>query len=338
MSPSIVSAFSENARRQQSQWKACTPDLSEAARVRGLWRLKTRSYVLPAQHATQTLWSPIRAEVLDTFERDQIVWHDVDSEDYGARTMPGPPPHLMSSQVACLNFWWGLSQSPTVLATVLKTVFPELDRMVPPVAGGSLIAPEWIGARNYLGEADSPERPRRRGQFTTSADLLLAYEDVTGRRHGIMVESKYSERYVNQRFRPDRVALYGPFLDLQTGPIRRDRVVCVDLLLIEPFYQHLRQQLLAAAMEDAHELEFESVSVLHVAPKANRAYHEGITSPSLTKWGNTISAIWVELLRDPSRYRSISYEAAFNTARVAGMSADWIEYQSKRYAWASEAS
>jgi len=118
--------------------------------------------------------------------------------------------------------------------------------------------------------------------------------------------------------------------------MRLDRVASVDELLIEPFYQHLRQQLLATAMEQAHELGFETVSVLHVSPEGNGAYRKNITAPALERWGDTVGTIWTALLRDPSRYMSWSYEAAFAAARTAaGNLCDplWLSYQAARYGW-----
>src|SRR5260370_10512334 len=282
-----ASPFARKARRHQSKWKVSTSGLSEAARVPGGWQEVPASFILPIDQASETLWAPIRDEVLEAFRRDAIIWHNGDSLNYGPREVPGPSPHLLDSQVACLNFWWGLSERPLALAAVLERVFPDLERMVPPTPGGPLLAPEWIGTANYLGQADTPGRPRRRGEFTASVHLLLAYEDKGGKRHGVLLESKYTERYVNQRWRTDRVTLYGPPFEAADSPIRLDRVTSVDQLLIEPFYQHLRQQLLATAMERAQELGFVTVSVLHVAPEANRAYHEGITAPLLSQWGNT---------------------------------------------------
>jgi hypothetical protein len=331
-----ASPFARNARRRQSRWKASTTELSEAARAPGRWQDVATSFILPIDQASETLWAPIRDDVIKAFRRDAIIWHEGDSLNYGSREAPGPSPHLLDSQVACLNFWWGISQRPLALAMVLRTVFPDLDRMVAPVPGSPLLAPEWIGTTNYLGEADTPERPRRRGEFATSADLLLAYEDKAGKRHGVLLESKYTERYMNQRWRTDRVAVYGPLFEAPNSPFRHDRVGRVDHLLIEPFYQHLRQQLLATAMEQAQELGFVTVSVLHVAPEANRAYHEGITAPLLSKWGSTIGTIWTALLRDPSRYRSLSYETAFATAcTLARDECDctWSAYETARYGW-----
>src|SRR6266550_4778028 len=179
-SPSFppASPFARQARRRQAEWKASWPELPELARRPGQWRdAHSVPFIFPIGYAAQTLWAPIRDETLETFSREAIVWHEGDSEDYGSRLAPGPSPHLLDSQVACLNFWWGLSKRPEGLAAVLRAVVPDLARMVPPIPGGSLLEAEWMGIANYLGEADTPERPRRRGQYAKSVDLLLGYED-----------------------------------------------------------------------------------------------------------------------------------------------------------------
>lgn len=192
-----------------------------------------------------------------------------------------------------------------------------------------------MGLDNYLNESDSPSRPRRRGQYTTSADLLIAYEDQEGLRHGLLLESKYGEHYETAKWVTDRASRYSAAFNMKDSPIDSS-CVSLESLLIEPFYQHLRQQLLARAMERAHELGFVTVSVLHVSPASNQAYHKLITPPELAGRGTSVSNVWQSLLSRWGRYVSWSYEAAFRAAKTPleeTVDPSWLAYQDERYRW-----
>jgi len=209
--------------------------------------------------------------------------------------------------------------------------------MVSPRGDDRLAEPEWIGLRNPLGERGKP----RRGQYATSADLLLAFVDVENRRHGIMLESKYTESYVgatSNRFSKrgtDRVEIYRPSWSAPWSPFVDSDDVRLEDLLIEPFDQHVRQQLLAAAMEHNGELGFRTVTVLHVAPRANQTFRETVTSAVLQSRGSTVESAWRPLLKRPERYRCCAYEDLFRHAQEQAPPelAEWVDYQRSRYGW-----
>lgn len=295
-----------------------------------------RSYpwLLAAEHAAQTLWSPIRAPLLEHFKDRDIAWHDEEEKLYGARPA-GPSPNLMDSQVACLNFWWGLAAvSPDALLAVTRTFAPGAIRMVAPAMNGVLVEPEWMGATNHLGERGK----RRRGKYATSADALVAWVDAAGERHGALIESKYTESYAVEnarysRWGTDRLPIYAPAAAAPWSPFTRE--VALEDLMYEPFDQHLRQQLLAAAMESSNELGLRTVRLVHVAPAANRAFHEGITAPALRGRGRTVAEAWCTVLKDPSRYTSVAYEQLFESAANRLDTAAWVWMCRARYGWAS---
>lgn len=182
--------YSRDQRRRQIAWKRASPDC-EGARGPGFYDGTPCGFILPMEHAALNLWAPIRAEVIEHFRTRYIAWHDEEKEEYGPRAAPGPSPHLLDSQICALNFWWGLARHPASLAVALRSVLPDLDAVAAIEPGEPLVLPEWIGLRNYLGELGS----RRRGKFATSADFLIVYLDRRGERHGVLVESKYSESY-----------------------------------------------------------------------------------------------------------------------------------------------
>jgi hypothetical protein len=321
-------------RSRQSRWRETSPSLPPEARVAGTFRGRAHPWLLHVDHAAHNLLPSIRGDLVAIFARDGIAWHDGHGAEYGPRQQPGPSPNLMDSQVACLNFWCGLAAaSPDALLEVVRAFAPEASRLVAPVAGGSLLEPEWIGLANHLGERGA----RRPGQYATSADLLVAWEDGAGARHGALIESKYSESYVARDGRfsaqgTDRAEIYAAAVAMPWSPFT-ERVVATDLLY-EPFDQHIRQQQLAAAMEAARELGLHTVRLVHVAPRANRSFHEGITAPSLRGFA-TVAEAWRSVLRRPDRYASLAYEDLFARAASATGTADWTTSLSARYGWAS---
>lgn len=133
----------------------------------------------------------------------------------------------------------------------------------------------------------------------------------------------------------ERAAIYRPQFEQPDGPVRVDLGLLVEDLLIDPFDQHLRQQLLARAMERAGEAGLRTVTCLHVAPRGNDAFRDGVTAPKLAARASTVGDAWRSILRDPDRYRSVAYEDLF--ALVAGLResalVEWTAYQRARYPW-----
>lgn len=329
--PLYLSLYQQVERGRAIRWRDATftPQPGDG--------LSSYRHVLPLNRSAENLWEPIRSDLLALFKAEVIAWHSHRERD-GTSTEHHPTPNLMSSQVAGLNFWFGLAQTPEVLTKVVQHLFPEARRVVSPRPGGPLLEPEWIGLDNYLNET---RRGRQRGAKATSADFLLVFEDSTGTRHGVLIECKYSEHYleaepnvVNARG-TDRSKTYRPLFLAEDSPLRKDMGIAVEDLLIEPFDQHLREQLLAWQMAERHELGLRTVRVLHVAPRANRYLHDYVASPRLRPLGRTVSEVWTRLLADPSLYTSVSYEDLF--AVVAGLgdpaAAPWVSYQRNRYAW-----
>jgi hypothetical protein len=117
-------------------------------------------------------------------------------------------------------------------------------------------------------------------------------------------------------------------------PLKKDLLPSFDSLFYEPFYQLMRQQFLAHEMEKAKELGADAVSVLHIAPAQNTDFHR-ITSPELSKLGETVIDVWTRLVRIEDRFISISTERLFSSlfAKRLPEIQEWSDYVSKRYAW-----
>jgi hypothetical protein len=209
--------------------------------------------------------------------------------------------------------------------------------MVPvekPAAGRHrFVAFEYTGPgdADWLGEANGgvPQR----GAHATASDAAVAFVDERGRRHLLLIEWKYSEEYRSHKLSADKTgkrnARYGNKAFAPDGPIRADLGLQLIDFFHEPFYQLLRQQMLAWQIEKSG--AFDRVRVLHLSPSGNRALHE-VTAPALRTVGRAehtdAFAAYRATLTDPDAFLSRTIEEAF--APLAG-EAEWFPQLAERY-------
>ena len=322
--------FLERERRRQATFKASSPYFSDAARADGVYKGKPRPFCLPREYADENLFPEIRQAARAYFASQGIKWHDGQNGN--------PSNHLCDSQVCCVNFLFAFSDRPDALAKLLRPVFPALQRMLP-VESGQYVAFEWIGEENYLGERVSRHGKRTRGANFTSADAMVMFERIDGKRHIALIEWKYTESYGGAslkiaRSSTDRTSIYRPLFRRDDCPINRELLPDFEALFYEPFYQLMRQQFLAHEMERAKELDAETVCVLHVAPARNADFRR-VTSPALAPLGETVTDIWKKLVRLRDRFISISTEQLLGDWSVEAFPERraWWEYITARYAW-----
>ena len=68
-------------------------------------------------------------------------------------------------------------------------------------------------------------------------------------------------------------------------------------MLDEPFYQLMRQQLLAQRLEQDKAENASTVRVLHVLSPDNAAYQDSLVRPAHREVGNSVNEVWARLLR-----------------------------------------
>ncbi len=218
------------------------------------------------------------------------------------------------------------------------TFSPSICRVLPIEEPSRFVSFEWIGDKNYLGEVVSRNGKRTRGANYTSADAAVLFEETTGIRHVALIEWKYTESYHSTPCRfaksgRDKTTIYEHLYHSDDFPLNKLLVHEFAVLFYEPFYQLLRQQLLANEMERAHELGADIVSLLHIAPAHNRDFHY-VTSPSLRPYGNSVIEIWNKLIRRADRFTSVSTEELFSKLSVERWGLEeWWTYISERYRW-----
>jgi hypothetical protein len=326
--------FLDDEKRRYTVGKAAFPWLSPDAKAPGRYRSRGRLYdfCIPAEHAAENLFEGVRTSTLEYFRDHGIAWH----HGIGG----GPSNHLASSMVCGVNFLGPLMHHRPGATALLREAFGEGVVEAVPVASSRLVEFEWVGDADtdYLHEG----LRRTRGANATSADAAMAYRRPDGAKTLVLVEWKYTESYSGAdkglgEGAATRQRRYAPLVAAPDGPIDT-RGVRYDELTREPFYQFMRQQLLAWRMEVAgREHGAAHVRVLHLSPRANRDF-ERITSPTLAaRFPNrTATQAWRSLLRDPAKFTAIAIEDAFTpvlAGRDDGLD-DWRAFIRGRYAWA----
>ena len=215
----------------------------------------------------------------------------------------------------------------------------DADTM-PPDDDHRYVAFEWIGTRNYLIErirdTVAEDAERQRGQNFTSLDFACRFRRSDGLIQIVVGEWKYTERYANgrciqhSRSGTDRLEeIYAPALDAPDCQIRLGRLPR-EALFFDPLDQLMRQQLLCSAMERHGEMGADIVSLLHVAPAANRDFMGRVTSPELRRVGGDVHEIWKTLVK-PGRFMGVNVEDLVPMVCRNGPGSEWAAYMTMRY-------
>ena len=310
--------YTDEERARAIAWKAHTAALPATAKVPAPYAGKdgttSRSaydFCLPTSLAGHNLLPEVREQALTLFTELGIPWH--------ASIAGGPSNHLLSSQVQCVNALGQMVTDPGRIRLAFGDIVDITE--VLEIESGRFLTFEYIGPTDFFGEA--PTGPRIRGAHCTSVDAAFLVRAADGETELVLVEWKYTESYRRRADDPARDAVrlkrYGEALADPAGPVRDD-LLEFALMVDEPFYQLVRQQLLA------HELEKSGVAdrvrVVHLLSPRNAAYQRSLARPEHRAVGGTVSEVWQQLLRRPDRYASLDPEV-FLDPEVT--STDYIE-------------
>ncbi len=301
--PSLTMTYKTHERARASAWKQTSTCLPEQARVAAPYVGKhgradgpEYDFCLPPAFADLTLLPDVRAVALALFSDLGIPWH--------AGVGRWPSNHLLSSQVQCVN---ALAPAITEPDRLIRA-FGELlgVRKVLPIEPDRFLTFEYIGPCDYFGECPSGQRTR--GAHCTSVDAAFRHEAVDGGVELVLLEWKYTEEYAVRRPDPTRDAVrrrrYQSAVNDPEGPIRAD-VLAFEHLLDEPFYQLVRQQLLAHALERDRAEGADRVRVVHLSPAGNLAYQSSLARAEHRALGSTVGEVWQQLLRAKDRFTAV---------------------------------
>ena len=323
--------FLSGEKKLQTSWKLTSKALPRGAKKNGLYRSRMYPFCLPLEYAGHNLFHEIRDDALATFKRHEIVWH--------GSALPGlPTNHLCSSQVFAVNMLFTFIDKPEALADALKPFFPDIERMLP-VENKRYIAFEWIGDINYLNENPKIGGYRQRGAGNTSIDAMMMYESINGEKVMLLVETKYSESYgvSYKRFRSDgsdRFENYKGLFYSPSSPVNHETAPDLADFLYEPFYQLLRQSLLASQIKKTGKPKVSRVQVVHLTVHRNKDLL-AVTSPRLRHLGGTTYEVWNKVLKDPSAFSLISAESFFKGISLENHREleTWALFMANRYSF-----
>lgn len=336
--------FREREKTRLIELKASL--FSAGACAPGYYGESKRDFCLADEHSVENLHHSIRGEALAYFQNRGVPWH---SGLGVGRSLPSN--HLCCSQSACVNFWFPFVRNGPALGHVLKELRYDVTEVLPFEADQRLadgqfpyVAFEWIGRRNYLGELSMGKKAaddkRSRGANFTSADFAVRFRRSDKQVQIVLGEWKYTERYAagkSMRFsrsKTDRLqAVYREHLSNRDCQVRLPKELTFEDLFFDPFDQMMRLQLLATAMEKARE-DADIVSVLHVAPRANKELMDRITSPAFSRVlpGKNLHEIQNSIvIKD--RFQGLHTEDLIPVVTKHAPEREWAEYIKVRYGW-----
>lgn len=305
-------SFEQREKARAAAWKAYTSTLPVTARTDAPYVNKDGvdgpspyPFCIPRKFAHHNLLPEVRTQALALFEELGIAWH--------AEVNGGPTNHLVSSQVQCVNALGQMVSDPSRLVAALGDVLNIGE--VLEIEPGRFLTFEYIGPEDFFNEA--PRDLRTRGSRCTSVDAAFLHRALDGVTELVLAEWKYTEAYGVRAKEPKKDATrrrrYLAALESDEGPVRSD-VLSFEDLLDEPFYQLMRQQLLAHALETSHAEGAERVRVVHVAPHGNEAYQKSLARTSHRELGATVAEVWARLLRRTDRFLSVDSDLFLDPA------------------------
>ena len=227
---------------------------------------------------------------------------------------------------------------PEALADLLRLFFPDLAHVLP-VEEDRFIAFEFIDPDNLLGEVPKLGTVRHRGAGNTSLDAAILYETQAGDRVLLLLEWKYSESYpsVYKRFRTDGTDRVEPYRHLFHGPLSPFNLEIagqIEDYMYEPYYQAMRQQLLASQYREFGVPRVDQVRLVHVAVSENRALR-AVTSPRFRELGSDFYETWRKLLIEPENFTLIPTEELFRGFPIERHRElePWFGYMKSRYSF-----
>jgi hypothetical protein len=311
--PPKSTPFATTQRELAASWKTRTSGLPSAATVASPWinaqgapTSAVYEHCVPREFAAHNLFPAVREGAIALFADLGIPWHcGIDG---------GPGNNLLSSQVQCVNALFAMVTDPARIKAAFGNLVDIAE--VLEIEEDRFLTFEYIGPDNFFGEG--VHGTRQRGANCTSLDAAFRYRTASGSTELALVEWKYIESYSRRR-KPDpakdltRVLRYGTALTDSKGPVRAD-VLPFHLLLDEPLYQLVRQQLLANELEKSHAEGADVVRVLHVLDPANLAYQDSLVRPETTVLGATVDEVWQRLLRASDRFVHVDPSVFLDTA------------------------
>ena len=313
---------------------------SPEAQPSGTYKKKSYSFCLANGHSQENLHSSFRDDVIEYFKKRKIPWHDgFDGQDGSKNTLPSN--HLCCSQTMCVNTLYPMTTNKELLQKAFQIYFPEMKEPLPftydkflPNGDYPYMCFEYVGENtHFAGERGWPQR----GANCTSLDFAFFFRRYDGKRQLVLGEWKYTEEYKSLKFPPKneinktRWNTYKE--DFKIWRADNLNVPAYEHYFVEPFYQLMRQSVLADKMQLDREMNADIVTHFHISPKANKEFSDIFTSPIFSKYGNTVLEAW-KGIAPQDKFISIHSESLLiGIEQVANKNNNWADWLLKRYGW-----
>jgi len=264
-------------------------------------------------------------QLLSYFEGNKISW-------WGGQKPTG---HILSSQIACLNYLYFIRDDKDAVLRLAKAVCSDLIDVLEIAndTNGSkaFISFEVVSEKDYLNECVNGQKPTR-GNNCTSIDALIVAKHKNGKTILIPIEWKYTESYANtdkstedgknndkgsQKSGKIRLERYSALIN-NSSQLKKLKEYKSSVYFIEPFYQLMRQTLWAEQMVNIKNSINERIKAddyihVHVIPSGNhdllkddlktnrrrKAYSNGTIKGSMEE-------VWKSCLIYPDKYKIIT--------------------------------
>lgn len=213
-------------------------------------------YILRHEDSLYNLFSGIREDAIDYFERHDIAWWSQDSDRYF------PTGNLVSSQNHCLNHLFAIRADKQAVLSIIQGVCPGIKDILPSpvdcyetkivkgksVPCDSYITFEFSLRNNYL----LGERSDKRGKKCTSVDAFVYAIDQKEHPILIPIEWKYTESYdrisADKRAVQSSINRYVGLANMNSSNLKE----WISSYEWDPLYEFARQELFMERIIQMH--------------------------------------------------------------------------------------
>lgn len=271
----------------------------------------------------KNLYHKIRANAIEYFKANKIVWWPGSAEPSG---------HLLSSQVSCVNHLFFLRNDKESALKILRGLNLDFVEVCADFEAG-YIGFEVVSNESYLGEVPLGKK-QTRGANCTSVDVMMSGILKNGDKIQILIEWKYTELYPKANKASGESGItrkkrYDELITSENSPFNCD--ADIDNFYFEPFYQLMRQTLLAWQMIENKNNELNADSWLHfdVVPENNLNLRYQVPAPGLLQSG--IEDAWKSQLKEPLKYNIITPQRLLKPLLFDKKHRNMINYLNSRY-------
>ncbi len=294
----------------------------------GIYKEKPYPYIL--ENGENNLYAPIKDGAIGYFDANNISW-------WGGN---GPTGNTLSSQIACLNHLFALRDDKEAVLAMLKGVSDQFVDVLPISYGGEksvgCIAFEVVSKNNRLNEGN-----HQRGANCTSIDALMHAVDRSGKKWLIPIEWKFTETYSNadkstedREGEPkgangrgdERMRRYNDLIT-NSKQLKSLDEYQGSIYYRDPFYQLMRQTLLAEQMIAYKDIDADDFLHIHVIPKGN----EELLEKKCDLSGKDMESTWRDMINCQEKYVVIDPADLMKPITCVPKYKALCEYLAKRY-------